>query len=52
MSLGTTEGCPGAVIFGNWHVDSLSISHLTTDASITEYWQGIMSVLIDFLILI
>ena len=52
MSLGTTEGWLGAVIFGNWYLESLSISHFTTSGSITEYWQGMMSVLIDFLILI
>ena len=52
MSLGTTEGWPGTVIICNWYVDSLSICHFTRSASIAEYWQGIMSVLIDFLILI
>ena len=38
--------------FGNWYVDSLSICHFTTSAFITEYWQGMMSDLIDILILI
>ena len=52
MSLGTTEGWPGAVIFGNWSVDSLSICHFTTSASIMDYWQGMMQDLIDFLELI
>ena len=49
MSLGTTEGWPGDVIFGNWHVDSLSIGHFAISASITEYWPGMESVLTDFL---
>ena len=48
MSLGTTEKRLGGMNIGNWYVDSLGMSHLTTSASITEYWQGIMSVLIKF----
>ena len=52
MSLGATDGWPGAVVFGNWSVESLGICHFTTSASITEYWQGMVSVLINFLDLI
>ena len=33
---------------GNWFVDSLGMSHFTTSASITEYWQVMMSVLLNF----
>ena len=49
MSFGTTAEWFGAEFFFNWYLDSLSISHFTTSASITEYWQEMMSVLIDFL---
>ena len=52
MSLGTTEGWLGAIIISNLYMDRLSISHFTTSASIPEYWQGMMSDLIDFLVLI
>ena len=48
MSLGTTEKRLGGMNIGNWFVDSLGMSHFTTSASITEYWQGMMSVLIKF----
>ena len=40
----------GGICIGNWFLDSLSMSHFTSSASITEYWQGMMSVLVDFLI--
>ena len=43
--IGTWTGC-------NWYLESLSISHFTTSASFTAYWQGMMSDLTDFLVLI
>ena len=46
MSLGTTEKRLGGMNIGNWFVNSLGMSHFTKCASITEYWQGMMSVLI------
>jgi len=54
MNLGTAEeGWIGGIVICSWYVDSLSICHFTTSASITEYWQeGMMSVLINFLDLI
>ena len=48
MSLGTTEKRLGGMNIGNWFVDSLGMSQLNTSASITKYWQGMMSVLIKF----
>ena len=48
MSLGTTEKRLGGMNIGNWFVDSLGMSHHTTNASITEYWQGMISILIKF----
>ena len=42
----------GCMNIGSWYVDSLGMSHFTTSASITEYWQGMMSVLGGFLIVI
>ena len=48
MSLGTTENRLGGMNIGDWFVDSLGMSHFTASASITEYWQGMMSVLIEF----
>ena len=48
MSLGTTAEWFGGMTFGNWYQDSLGMSHFTTIASITECWQGMMSVLKDF----
>ena len=53
MSFGTTVEWLGGISIGNWYVaERLRISHFTTSASITEYWQGMMSVLIFFLLLI
>ena len=52
MSFGTTDGWLGCTSIGNWYVNSLGMSHFITIASTTEYWQGMMSVLIFFLILI
>jgi hypothetical protein len=46
MSLLTTEGWLGNIINCNWYLDSLSISHFTTSASNTEFWQRTMSDLI------
>ena len=48
MSLGTTEKMLGGMNIGNWFLDSLGMSHFTTSASSTEYWRGMMSVLINF----
>ena len=48
MSLGPIEKRLGGMNIGNWFVVSLGLSHLTTSASITKYWQGMMSVLIKF----
>ena len=48
MSLGTTSEWLGGMTIGNWVVDSLGMSHLTTSASIIEYWQGMVSVLKDY----
>ena len=45
MSLGTTSEWFGSMNIGNWFVDSLGMSHFNTSASITEYWQLMMSVL-------
>ena len=52
MSLRTTVEWLGGISIRNWYLETLRISHLTTSASITEYWQGMMSVLINFLDLI
>ena len=52
MNLGTTVKRSGGMNIGSRYVDSLGMSHFTTSASITEYWQGLMSVLIYFLDLI
>ena len=46
-SLASTEGRLGGRIFSNWYLGRLSISHFTTSASITVYWQGMRPVLID-----
>jgi len=50
MSSGTTAEWLTAIRIWKWFLDSLSMSHFSTSASITEYWQGMMSVLVDFLI--
>ena len=48
MNLGATVKMFGGMNSGNWFVDSWGMSNLTTSASFTEYWQGMMSVLIKF----
>jgi len=50
MSSGSTGEWLGGRRIRNWFLDSLTMSHFSTTASITEYWQGMMSVLVDFLI--
>ena len=50
MSLGTTAEWLGGIRIHNRFLDSLSMSRINTSASITEYWQGMMSVLVDVLI--
>ena len=52
MSWGSTEGWLGGIIICIWYLAKLSISHFTTIASITEYWQGMMIDLIDLLVFI
>ena len=52
MSFGTTAEWLGGISIGNWYVERLTITHFTTSASNTEYWQGMMSDLMYFLILI
>ena len=52
MNLGSSVKRFGGMNIGNWFVDSLGMSHLTTSASFTEYWQGMMSDLKFFLILL
>ena len=52
MSLGSTGGWLGGIIICIWYLARLSISHFTTIASITEYWQGMMTDLIDLLVFI
>ena len=42
MSFGSTGKWLGGMNIGNWFVDSLGMSHFTTSASITEYWQGMV----------
>ena len=37
LSLGTTAEWLAGIRIGNWFLDSLSISHINTSASITEY---------------
>ena len=37
----------GGMTIGHLFVDSLGVSQLTTSGSITEYWQGMVSVLND-----
>ena len=39
MSLGATAEWFGGMTIGNLFADSLGMSHLTTSASITEYWK-------------
>ena len=51
MSLAIIGEWLGGIILGNWYLERLSISHFTTSTCITEYWQGMMSDLIDFLFL-
>ena len=33
----------------NWYLERLGVSHFSASASITEYWQGMMSDLIDLM---
>ena len=49
MNLGATEKWFGGMNIIKGFVDSLGMSHFTTSASITEYGQGMVSVLINFL---
>ena len=49
MSLETTPEWLEGIIFCNWYVERLSISNFTRTALVTEYWQGMMSDLINFL---
>ena len=48
MSLETTVEWLGGICIRNWYLYSLSMSHFNSSASITEYWHGMMSVLVDF----
>ena len=50
MSLGTTSEWLDGISIGNGYLDSLSISHFNTSASITKYWQGMISDLMYFLV--
>ena len=43
------RGMAWCIIICIWYVDSLGICHFIKSASITEYWQGMVSDLIDFL---
>jgi hypothetical protein len=52
MRLGATPEWLGGIIFCKWYLERLSISNFPRNASTTEYWQGMMSDLIDFLDLI
>ena len=46
------RGVVWCCFFCHWYLDSLSIFHYTISAYNTEYWQGMMSVLIYLLVLI